>query len=174
MKSPKHTDILKIRISGLSNGKHDYHFTADPSEIHLEENFVDPVEVTAVLDKTPGQIYVRANITTAAHFQCDRCLEDFKQNVAASYNMFYVFEEPSAGRYDPAEVQVMSPDATSIDLTEDVRQMVALSVPLKLLCSESCKGLCPSCGANWNERTCDCKQQQGDHRFEGLQNLLKN
>jgi uncharacterized protein len=31
-------------------------------------------------------------------------------------------------------------------------------IPAKHLCRESCKGLCPRCGANLNEETCECRQ----------------
>jgi uncharacterized protein len=174
MDRPGHTDILKIRVSGLSNGIHEYDFTADPAEIHLDTHFTDPVKVHAVLDKTPGQLYLKAEIQTEGHFVCDRCVETFTQPVFASYNVFFVFQEPASGSREPEEVQVISPDTVHVDLTEDVRQMVTLSVPLKLLCKEECKGLCPHCGANRNERSCDCKEEQTDPRWEGLQGLLKN
>jgi uncharacterized protein len=174
MEQSKHTDVLKIRISGLSNGIHEYDFSADPTEIKLGNNFTDPVQVHAVLDKTAGQLYLKVRVQTAGRFYCDRCLEEFAQHVAASYNVFFVYEEPTPGTRQPEEVQIISPDTVHIDLTEDARQMVTLSIPLKLLCKEECKGLCPRCGVNWNERSCECDKQKADPRWEGLQNLLKN
>ncbi len=163
---------LKIRISGLSNGLHDYQFSPEPSSIGLGQNFRVPVEVDAHLDKAPRQILLRAEIRTAGTFACDRCLESFEQPIAARLNLFYIFDELDAGKLPPDEVKVISPDTVTIDLTEDVREMVMLSVPLKLLCREDCKGLCPQCGADWNVSACDCQQQVSDPRWSGLQDLL--
>jgi uncharacterized protein len=167
-------DILKIRISGLSNGIHDHHFISDPSEIGLEPNFTEPVDVRATVDKAQHQVNVKAELRTSGTFSCDRCLEEFVQPIDARYNMFYIFDEESAGKYRVDEVRVLSPDTVSIDLTEDVREVVVLSVPLKLLCKQDCKGLCPHCGTNWNTGTCNCKDVRVDSRWEGLANLLND
>ncbi|HEV8538501.1 MAG TPA: DUF177 domain-containing protein [Bacteroidota bacterium] len=172
MEQRKPLDDLKIRISGLSNGLHEYRFCSDPSEVGLGENFTVPVEVDAVLDKTATQLYLIASIRTSGLFSCDRCVEKFAQSIAGSYAVFYVYNEPEPGKHDLEEVQLISTDTVHLDLWEDVRQMTMLSVPLKLLCREDCKGLCPQCGTNWNERPCTCKDGYGDPRWERLQSLL--
>ncbi len=174
MKQPKHTDVLKIRISGLSNGLYEYHFSSDPVELGLRENFTSPVEVHVELDKTTGQLYLKMQIRTTGHFNCDRCVDEFEQAISCAYNMFYVYNEFETGKYESEEVQVISTDTVHLDLTEDVRQMTMLSVPLKLLCVEDCRGLCPQCGTNRNKESCSCKIEASDPRWEGLQHLLKN
>ena len=45
-----------------------------------------------------------------------------------------------------------------LDLTDDVREDILLSLPLKFLCQEDCRGLCPHCGQNLNEGTCSCQE----------------
>ncbi|MBQ3561654.1 MAG: DUF177 domain-containing protein, partial [Oscillospiraceae bacterium] len=47
-----------------------------------------------------------------------------------------------------------------------------LEVPFQLLCREDCKGLCPVCGSDLNEKTCNCNQKQIDPRLEKLKMLL--
>lgn len=164
---------INIRISGLSNGLHEYHFSAEPSLIGLDENFRETVEVNAQLEKTSRQIYIKADIETPGHFQCDRCLDEFKIPIKATYNMCYMYNKQETGKFSSEEIQIISPDAVSIDLTEDVRQIIMLSIPLKLLCSEICKGLCHHCGTNMNRELCDCKEEVGDPRWQGLHDLLK-
>ena len=150
MNAKKRSDGIKIRISGLSNGLHDYHFSAEPSEIGLEANFTAPVEIDVALDKTTRQVYLKASLSTRAKFTCDRCTDEFELALATKYNVFYLYDEESGGNLPPEEVQVITPDTVHLELSEDVRQFVMLSVPLKLLCREECKGLCPRCGTNWN------------------------
>ena len=172
MERQKHVDALKIRISGLSNRLHEYHFSTAPSEIGLEHNFTDAVNVDAVLDKTPGQLYLKAKIRTSGQFSCDRCVEEFKLMINGWYAMFYVYDDLGVEKFETEEVRVINSDTVHIDITEDVRQMTILSVPLKLLCKEDCKGLCPECGTNRNVRSCACKGDYVDARWEGLEGLL--
>ncbi|HUN66102.1 MAG TPA: DUF177 domain-containing protein [Bacteroidota bacterium] len=163
---------LKIRISGLSNGFHEYHFSAEPPEIGLDGNFRPPVTVDVQLDKTTRQILLRADISTTGEFECDRCLDPFQLDLRTGYTLVYLYDESDAARYNEEEVQIIAPDTVTIDVAEDVRQMVMLSVPLKLLCREECRGLCPVCGVNRNRESCACSEQKRDPRWDALNGLL--
>jgi uncharacterized protein len=88
--------------------------------------------------------------------------------------MYYFAEGSDQAPYDPAEVQIIPQGASVLDLTEDVRQTILLSVPLKLLCSETCAGLCPRCGANLNTEVCTCSETLIDPRWEKLRSLQDN
>jgi len=175
MKSKKHgVSGIQIRISGLSNGVYEYHFSVEPRDLLLEENFRTKVEVNTHLEKTSRQLILRTKIQTSALFQCDRCLVEFQKPLSAEYSMVYVYHETEGGPYNPEEVSVISHDTVSIDLAEDVRQLIVLSVPLKLLCSEKCKGLCPHCGCDFNTQSCSCTIEETiDPRWQGLKDLLK-
>ncbi len=170
----KQSDEIKIRVSQLSNGLHEYHFSAKPSDIGLGGNFTKQVEIDAVLDKEARQMYLKTDVKCSGMFQCDRCVEEFEQQVSNRVNMFYVYDEFDTGSHPPDEVQVISEDTVYIDLTDDIRQIVTLGVPLKLLCRDDCKGLCPRCGTNWNRATCTCQNHVNDSRWEGLKDLIKN
>lgn len=170
-KTNRNSEIV-IRVSGLSNGFHEYNFFAQSKSIGLDGNFQETVEIHSELEKTSRQIYLKTKIITAGQFQCDRCLDNFDQPISTSYSVCYVYNKVDGERFSTEELQVISPDTVSLDLTEDIRQMILLSIPLKLLCSEDCKGLCSQCGANWNHRSCDCKQDEKDPRWQGLQDLL--
>lgn len=165
---------MKIRISQLSSGLHEYHFSSKPSDVGLEENFQKDVNVDVVLDKTQRQIFLKVDIHTSGHFPCDRCLEDFVQPIVSYYNMLYVMDAQDADKNPVDEIQIISPETTYIELTEDVRQIVILSIPLKLICKDECKGLCSQCGANWNYKSCMCHEEVTDSRWEPLKNLLNN
>ena len=49
-----------------------------------------------------------------------------------------------------------------VDLTEEIREAIILAFPSYPICDSACKGLCPQCGANWNETTCECKPPEDD------------
>ncbi len=165
---------MKIQIGGLSEGIHRYRFKVAADELNLGEQFRADVDVEAALDKTPTQILLTSKIRTTANFQCDRCVAPFEEELSPSYKMLYVLEGSDTGHLGPSEFQVITPGHNVIDITEDVRQTILLSVPLKLLCNENCKGLCPSCGKNLNEGICTCSEPAVDSRWEKLRKLQSN
>ena len=165
---------MKIQVGGLSEGLHEYSFEVPASALGLGENFSENVEVKVVLEKAAKQIFLKAGIRASGVFACDRCLGSFNASLASSYRMNYVMEETEGAGLDPAEVQYLAPGLTIIDLSEDVRQTILLSVPLKLLCSEACKGLCPHCGKNLNNGSCTCTEKSTDPRWEKLRSLREN
>ena len=164
---------MKIQVGGLSEGNYEYELTADPAELGLGEKFSEAVRVHAKVEKTPNQIYLTASIGASADFQCDRCLKGFRLSLSPRYHMYYLYEEREALNLDPMEVQTVPHGTSVIDITEDVRQTVLLSVPLKLLCKEDCKGLCPHCGKDRNIEQCSCGSNVTDPRWEKLQGLQR-
>jgi uncharacterized protein len=162
---------MKIQVAGLSEGLHHYRFGADGPDLRLGDGFPGPVEVQVTAEKTGNQIFLSASIGAEGVFACDRCLMEFRQKLTPGYRMNYVLESADANRYDPSEVQVISPAQSVIDIVEDVRQTILLSVPLKLLCGESCKGLCPVCGKNRNLEPCNCRDEVPDSRWDELKRL---
>jgi uncharacterized protein len=164
---------ITIRISKLSEGVHNYHFTAEPETLGLDGAFHGPVEIEVELDKSNRQFYLSAEIGTMGDFTCDRCVTEFSRKIESRFAMLYVHDEHDAGKFPEDEVRLINPNEPELDLTDDLRQSVELAVPLKLLCTEECKGLCPRCGANWNERACECADETSDERWNTLKELLK-
>jgi uncharacterized protein len=166
---------MKINISKLSDGEHNYTFITKPSELEIDERrFNKPVYVEVTLEKSRRQIFLKANVYTVGRFQCDRCVEDFDLVLENSYRMYYVYSEEESKKYEPDEVMVITPETNEIEISDDVRQMVLLSVPMKLLCYEECLGLCPRCGKNLNFEVCTCKVEEIDPRWAPLLKLMED
>ena len=171
MNEPVRSVSMKIQVGGLSEGSHDYAFEADGRALDLGDGITSPVRVSARLEKTGTQVFLTVQTETTGTFPCDRCLAPFDRTLSPRYRMTYVCDADEAGQFDPAEVQVISPALTVIDITEDVRQTILLAVPLKLVCRENCQGLCPTCGVNWNDAPCSCREESVDTRWDALRNL---
>ncbi|RCK75807.1 MAG: hypothetical protein IGBAC_1082 [Ignavibacteriae bacterium] len=163
---------LTINISKLSEGIHKYHLHTESSNLALDERFHDDVDIDVVLDKTSTQILLKTEIDTDGNFECDRCLTTFSRHIHTAYTLMYLYQ---AQEFEiENEIQVINRDTVFIDLAEDVRQYILLAIPIKLLCKEDCKGLCPSCGKNLNEGKCNCNTDFIDPRWEALSKLIKN
>lgn len=165
---------MKIQVAGLSEGIHEYRFQVQPGMLELGDPFQADVIVDATLEKTGGQYFLKAAIVTEGVFDCDRCISRFVARLPSSYQMHYLPEGSAQEQLDQAEVQIVSTHFSVIDLTDDVRQTILLSVPLKLLCSAECRGLCPTCGANLNIEPCTCSETVGDPRWETLRSLRES
>ncbi len=164
---------MRIQIGSLSEGTHEYHFEVDAADITLGDGLVNPVKIDATLDKTGKQLFLRARIQTSGAFYCDRCTAQFDLVLTPEYRMNYVADETDAQGFDPSEVQILPPGLPIIDLADDVRQTVLLSIPLKLLCRKECRGLCPRCGKDLNSGPCGCPAGETDTRWDGLRDFFQ-
>ena len=72
---------------------------------------------------------------------------------------------------DPDAVDLFPLDGPVVDLAEVAREQVDLALPLRVLCRDDCRGLCPGCGADLNREACRCTSVGGDERFAGLARL---
>ncbi len=163
---------LRIRISQLSEGIHNYQFISHPSEIGLAENFDSSINVDASLEKTKRQLYLRTHVATNATFQCDRCADSFLLPIQTSYNLCYLYDENETENVAEDDVRTIHIGTPYLELADDVRDFLLLAVPMKLVCKENCEGLCPHCGTHRNRNRCDCAEEPTDSRFDVLRTLI--
>ena len=161
---------MKIKISNLSEGSHQFRFSEPVNVIGLEEPFEGNIVVDVELKKTHNQIILDSSINADAVFECDRCTTSFKRQLKANYEMVYLQGvEPADTKSD--NITYITAEKDSIDISDDVRDYAVLSVPMKKLCTEECKGLCVKCGKNLNEGDCSCNQNEIDARWQPLMDL---
>ncbi len=166
---------MKINISNLSEGVHEYELSRSAEELGLSEDFTGNVVAHAVLEKTTRQILLRAKVRAQAVFQCDRCANEFRSDIRSVFEAAYVWEAGSSGE-ESDDFHILSPDTNIIDISKDVKEYTLLAVPLKLLCKENCAGLCPRCGRNLNAMPngiCTCPPKEMDSRWGALEKLKK-
>lgn len=166
---------FRINISKLSEGIHEYTFEGNPSKIGLDERFSGTVRIEAKIDKSLRQIFLQANIQAEGGFCCDRCLENFQQKINTAYSMVYIQGTRSTVDLNKEEeIQILAADSNYIDLDNDVREYILLTIPQKLLCREECQGFCPTCGVNKNIASCTCGAMAVDSRWDALKKLSHN
>ena len=165
---------MKIQVGGLSEGLHSFRFEARAADLRLGESFPGVVTIDVQVEKTGHQLALNGTVKTVGAFECDRCVARFTRPLVGRYRMHYLQDGTDAKGLDPSEVQAIPAGQSIIDIRDDVRQTVLLSVPLKVLCREDCKGLCPKCGGNLNERQCNCRDTAVDSRWDKLRSLPRN
>jgi len=145
-------------------------------EKHRKE---DPASLKLDLLRTYNHIRVSGEMGIDLHPQCDRCLEIFKRKLTVSVETNLVpFKEVTVmegeTELDVEDVSFSSYKGEEIDLAVVLREALMLDMPIRYLCKEECKGLCPQCGKNLNTGKCPCKPVSGNSGFAVLKDLLKS
>lgn len=139
---------------------------------------VGKVTLRLSLQKTEAEYFCQGKVTADVQVQCSRCAREIKLELDGSTDFIVRTETAEeiddSGAEDNEDYVYATGKNETADVTDLVRQALTLALPMKPLCSENCKGLCPVCGTNLNERTCSCVKKQTDPRWDGLRNLLGN
>jgi uncharacterized protein len=133
---------------------------------------VAPVELEFDIHKDKDKFRLEGHLRTELELPCSRCLEPYRFAVDADFDQRYL--PASAASTDPdREVQEDDLETSyysddQIDLAELMREQFYLALPMKPLCRDECRGLCPQCGTNLNTGACDCSPVWDDPRLAAL------
>jgi uncharacterized protein len=120
-------------------------------------------------------IRLNGELATRLELPCARCLEPVVQDVTRKFDLLYRPLGTDAGNEElsvtAAEAEVGYYQGEGLLLEDAIREQVLLSVPLKVVCREDCKGLCPSCGKNRNTDPCSCARPFADPRWSALKEI---
>ncbi len=114
------------------------------------------------------KIHLQANISLTLLIPCDRCLEPVEQKFEIQ-----VLREIDVDKCETSEGDEVSYIQDShIDVEELVQNEIFVNLPMKVLCSEDCKGICNRCGTNLNQMTCDCDTTELDPRMSKVLDIF--
>jgi uncharacterized protein len=120
-------------------------------------------------------IRLQGELSTSLELACARCLDPVKSDVSRAFDLLYRPLGIDAGNAElsvtGAEAEVGYYEGDGLLLEDVLREQTLLAVPLKVLCREDCKGLCPTCGKNRNVELCACADATGDPRWEALKDI---
>jgi len=120
-------------------------------------------------------IRVKGDLSTKLEWACARCLEPVLLDVQRSFDLLYRPLGADSGRAElsvtAAEAEVSYYEGEGLLLEDVLREQVLLAVPLKALCRDDCKGLCPHCGKNLNSGQCSCAEPIEDPRWNALKEI---
>jgi uncharacterized protein len=154
-----------------------------PEALELEAEgatFEKQIRVELWVNQSQDQVICRGKARTSVKLECSRCLTEYDQKISSDLDFVIDLRENlssgSIGDGMKSEEEgyfVADSSATFFEIDDLVRDALILSLPLKPLCSEDCKGLCPICGTDLNRSQCDCVKEKTDPRWDQLKGLLK-
>ena len=128
-----------------------------------------------LLPHSGGELRIQGRYRVEMTAECDRCLGRARFPLDAKFDLFYrpasdiAREEEVA--IDEGEAEIGFYEGEGMLLEDILREQVLLALPMQKICSDVCKGICPVCGKNRNESSCDCKTESADDRWGALRNL---
>ena len=164
------------------------------SEILTRENYTIQKEVSAdfdffasrlgrfpVKEKTPfvltikhskkGECAMTGQTSFVITATCNRCLEDVDVQVEVEIDKTFSLNQESSDE-DLEETNYI--DGYNLDVDKLLYNEILIGWPMKILCSEDCKGICNVCGQNLNKGTCNCEDTSLDPRMSVIRDVFKN
>ena len=155
--------------------------TFQPAEVEQEGDsyrVVQPVSLDFNIHKDKDRFRLEGTVRTELELACSRCLEPFRLPVDAAFDLRY---HPASEMSSVEESGIEEEDLETsyyrdeqIDLNELMREQFYLALPMKPLCQDGCRGLCPQCGTNLNQGACDCAAEWKDPRLAPLEAIKRS
>jgi uncharacterized protein len=177
---------MEFKVSELEREPIDFDLELAPGAVDFGDEAEQAGQLAAagraeVLHEHRGPRDIVADIRLrgrfAGRFQvpCARCVEPVEIPLGAEFDLIF---RPAAADTEATERSITAPETEigyyqkdSLSLEDVLREQVLLSLPVRTLCKPDCKGLCPRCGANRNNRPCSCEAGPSDLRWEALAGL---
>lgn len=153
------------RLAGLQRGEDPFLLEAPMGEIlpqpPADMTYPQPVVIKGILKKDEDGLSVVGEATVLVEGSCSLCLKPVQKEVSC-----------------PFEEQLTEDDTdiitgNTLDMTDIAAAALMTHLPMKLECSDDCKGLCPICGKDLNTGKCECNTTRIDPRFEQIRALFK-
>ncbi len=136
--------------------------------------FPSPMKVTGDITNTAGYMRMKLHMSVDYEAECARCLSPVNGSFAldlektvATRDMLGDLDEDRLDDYAIIEDGFL-------DIDEQLREQMEIEFPIRFLCREDCRGLCPKCGKNLNEGECGCEKKEIDPRLAPLAKILED
>ncbi len=117
------------------------------------------------LSRTREGVLLQGQLQAGMQVECSRCLTPTLAELTLQLEELYSYPVTAGVEFCVAEDGIL-------DLAPLLRAEVLIAGGRGLLCRPSCRGLCPVCGINLNQRDCDCERDTPDPRMAALRQLL--
>lgn len=136
-----------------------------------ELKLAGPIKIEGHVFKTDDGTYLNADIIYEYSESCARCLKEFTKKIQTVLSGRLMEKSKSSIQEDDNEI-IIYYDGDNADIEEQIITAILLSLPMKSVCRDDCKGLCPNCGKDLNKGQCDCLIEDIDPRLASLKDLF--
>ena len=141
---------------------------AGPLGLNMPEGRPTTAEIAGalVIQNLESRVLLNGTLQASGSTECGRCLEEF----AISWDVpveIMVLRDVDSDETE-SETLLILQQKGEVDLREALTECAVLGFPLAQVCKDDCKGLCPDCGIDRNQGSCECEEDNVDPRWAGL------
>jgi uncharacterized protein len=141
--------------------------------------FTTPLHVSLRAMRVGEMVEVEGTVAAVVRLACSRCLQEFETPLDARFALTFAREVPRVTEEEgDEEVELEAEDlglvlftGDEIDLSDSIQEQVIMALPMRPLCREECRGLCPQCGADLNQVSCGCERPVSLGKFAALKDF---
>ncbi len=131
-----------------------------------------------ILSLKGRNVFANGSFVVEGEASCDRCTEGFTVTLEKEFDTILVPRDKGPTGATNVELHeddldIGFYDGAGFEVNDLFWEQVALTLPVKLLCSEECRGVCPMCGGNRNRGECGCTEPQAGGTFDILRYMKK-
>ena len=172
---------MKIPLNQISESLKEIQFEegiedlnpADVGQKRGEFRFPPFLNVNLTYYRSGQDLFFHGHLDRVIEACCSRCLRFYSFSLEKDFDFVLTPEPPTAKSRElyRDEMGLSFYSSEDINLSPFIREQVLLALPMRPLCDEGCRGLCPSCGLNLNHESCLCPAPSGDPRMGFFRNL---
>jgi uncharacterized protein len=169
---------MKIRVDKISEEGQDIETKFEPAEMSLDfhgYSLREDIFFVGRATKSNDDVHIEGTLRGAITSECSRCLASFLMPIDMAMNILYVPERDPATREEEMVLELVVDRSfykeDVIDLLHEAKELLFVNLPVKPVCRDECKGLCPQCGADLNVAACGCELHAISSPFEELKDL---
>jgi uncharacterized metal-binding protein YceD (DUF177 family) len=138
---------IKINIGTLGDGSHQIELISDAKELGLDAGLLkDKIRITIDLFKAAHQIDMKISLAGTMTFACDRCLDVYELPFEKKFEQVFVQKSQREEAFDDDYIRTYSPFMKTVDITNDIKEYIILSIPMRKVPAETPEGTCTWCG----------------------------
>jgi uncharacterized protein len=164
-------DGLKLQFDKNGEWFHSLLSASEKNVLSLQR-----VDVVCSVRKLKETVFVEGRLETTIATNCCRCLEpcNFTLESNFKYTLMPVQKQlKEEQELNSDELELVFYEDDVLDLDTLIFEQIMLQIPMKVLCKDTCKGLCPHCGKDLNMASCNCPSGIVDERLAVLQKFKK-
>ncbi|MFO7764960.1 MAG: DUF177 domain-containing protein [Pelovirga sp.] len=175
---------MYVELKHIKGGQLEQEHTCDPGDfpelaVLSKEHgaaYDGPVQIFLRFRQSARMVEVDGRLQATLVVTCGRCLGAFQYELAESFALTFV---PDQGEEDSAaereleynELGMIPYRDDRLELLEPLQEQLIMAIPIRALCNDHCRGLCPECGADLNHSSCDCEKKLFNSKFGVLAQL---
>ena len=166
---------MRLKVSGAAAAPQNgtpFHFVTTAAALDAVPEYavlVGDIVFDGTLLRTGDGFRVSGTAKTRRSFVCDRCLKECSESVTYVFSEDFLRPDGQASGDGESDFE-----GEALDIAPLVHDAVLTAQPMQNLCRPDCRGLCPRCGADLNERDCGCDRRRIDPRLAALETLLRD